>query len=157
MFVQDAAKLLWHICSPASINRGSEYSLRKELGQTLRWSTRSGVLPLQEPWGWRKSWGLFLKNIMIFYNHLITAPNTLECCSRLTVWNFCSFSTQKRVVYIYRDRAGSAHIRCGPEPTRLAVGGRDGGKWASGVHRERGGLGEGERWRGWSSLGHGSC
>ncbi len=59
-------------------------------------------------------------------------------------------------VYIYRDRAGASDICSGSESSRLAVGGRDGGKRASGVHRERGGVGEREcgRWRG--STGHGS-
>ncbi len=59
-------------------------------------------------------------------------------------------------VYLYRDRAGGSDICSGAESSRLAVGGRDGGKRASGVHRERGGVGEREcgRWRG--SPGHGS-
>lgn len=60
-------------------------------------------------------------------------------------------------VYVHWDRAGWTHLRSGAEQTSVALGSRDGCKWASSVYWEWGGVGQRKcRWRGGAS-GHGSC
>lgn len=60
-------------------------------------------------------------------------------------------------MYIHRDWSSCPHLCSSAEQTSLAVGSRDGCKWASSVYWKWGGVGQRECWWWWGSSWHGSC
>lgn len=150
--IQNAPIFLWHLCGFASFYRGPMPHLWEKLWQTLWWSPGGGVFSCQRLWHSRQGWGKWHRQLVITLqpsiSQVLVGKHAINSISSrcLLLWK----------VYIRGGWAGCPYLRSCVEQTRLAVGGRDGRKWASSVHWQRGSVGQRECGWWWGSSRHGS-